>query len=172
MSKRSAAWGDRWHNVDELRWALDRRLRWASNQRLDEQSIGGVRRSVVEEKFAWERDMREWLGRYSAKKKGLGRWESDQERDWERWEMGKTFYYFINRSNKKLFFFFALRYNITMLPSLLFSSAVRPLPPLWYQSHSFLTGGSVVVFFVSCPCLPERLIFCCCVPFLLSLAPP
>jgi len=29
------------------------------------------------------------------------------------------------------------------------SSAVRPLPPLWYQSHSFLAGGSVVVFFVS-----------------------
>ena len=24
----------------------------------------------------------------------------------------------------------------------------------------------------SCPCLPERLIFCCCVPFLPSLAPP
>ena len=27
----------------------------------------------------------------------------------------------------------------------LFSSAVRPLPPLWYQSHSFLASGSVVV---------------------------
>ena len=26
-----------------------------------------------------------------------------------------------------------------------FSSAVRPLPPLWYQSHSFLAGGSAVV---------------------------
>ena len=26
-----------------------------------------------------------------------------------------------------------------------FPSIVRPLPPLWYQSHFFLAGGSVVV---------------------------
>ena len=26
---------------------------------------------------------------------------------------------------------------------------MRPLPPLWYQSHSFLAGDSVVVFSVS-----------------------
>ena len=28
--------------------------------------------------------------------------------------------------------------------SISFSSAACPLPPLWYQSHSFLAGGSVV----------------------------
>ena len=43
---------------------------------------------------------------------------------------------------------------------------------LWYQSHSFLAGDSVVVFSVDGLCLPKILILLCCVPFLPSLAPP
>ena len=39
---------------------------------------------------------------------------------------------------------------------------------VWYQSHSFLAGDSVVVFSVVYLCLPETLILLCCVP----LAPP
>ena len=61
--------------------------------------------------------------------------------------------------------------NITVLPSLSIFCA-SPFPLYGISSHSFLAGGSVVVFFVSCLCLPERLIFRCCVPFLPSLVPP
>ena len=43
---------------------------------------------------------------------------------------------------------------------------------LWYQSHSFLAGDSVVVFSIVCLCLLETLMLLCCVPFLPSLAPP
>ena len=125
--RRLAAWGDRRHNFGELQWASDlqlrrasdrRRLWWASDRRLDEQAIGGLRwheaigsmrRSAVEEKFAWEREMREWPRRYSAKKR-LGRWESDWERDWERWEMSKIIL-LTSRIKYSFFFFFALSYN-------------------------------------------------------------
>ena len=60
------------------------------------------------------------------------------------------FYRLIIVFNFKLFTleFFTLSLLHYYCASFSFSSSVRPLPPLWYQSHSFLAGGSVVVFFV------------------------
>ena len=67
------------------------------------------KRSLLERE-RWESDWGD-----IQQKKRLGRWESDWERDWERWEMRENSYYFINRSNKKFFFFFSYQLQCTFI---------------------------------------------------------
>ena len=57
-----------------------------------------------------------------------------------RWMVNKPFTFTLTCITFNLYYYYI---TMLLLPTLC------PLPPLWYQSHSFLAGGSGVVSFVS-----------------------